>query len=79
MQRLRFVVDEVFPGADSRNLHRCDRLRIPLRTNLAASFDVTQHWSVYGRIGNLFDHRYENPVGFLQPSRAAYAGIKARF
>lgn len=57
------------------------RLTAPgfVTANLAASVDVTEHWSVYGRIGNLFDHHYENPIGFLQPSRAAYAGIKARF
>jgi vitamin B12 transporter len=57
------------------------RLTAPgfVTANLAASVDVTDHWSVYGRISNLFDHHYENPIGFLQPSRGAYAGIKARF
>jgi vitamin B12 transporter len=34
---------------------------------------------VYGRVTNLFDRRYENPIGFLQPSIGAFAGIKTRF
>jgi len=35
--------------------------------------------AVTGRISNLFDKSYQNPVGFLQPERAFYAGIKANF
>jgi vitamin B12 transporter len=47
--------------------------------NLAASYDLSDHWSLYGRIINLFDRHYQNPVGFLQPSLGAFAGIKAKF
>jgi vitamin B12 transporter len=47
--------------------------------NLAANFDLNEHWSVYGRINNLFDRKYEDPIGFLQPTIGAYAGIKAKF
>ena len=57
------------------------RLRAPGYTvvNMAASFDVTRHWSVFGRIDNLLDRRYEDPVGFQRPPLGAYAGFKARF
>ncbi len=44
--------------------------------NLAASFAINARISVFGRIDNLLDRRYQNPVGFLQPSLGAYAGIK---
>jgi vitamin B12 transporter len=47
-------------------------------TNVAASFDINDRLSVFGRIDNLFDRRYENPVGFLQPALGAFAGIKAK-
>ena len=47
--------------------------------DLAASFDLAGNLSVYGRVNNLFDRHYENPVGFLQPAVGAFAGIKARF
>ena len=47
--------------------------------NLAAGYDLTPHLSLTGRIDNLFNRHYENPVGFLQPSVGAFAGIKAKF
>jgi vitamin B12 transporter len=57
------------------------RLTAPgfVTANLAANYDVTGHLSVFARINNVFDHHYENPIGFLQPSRGAYAGVKTRF
>jgi vitamin B12 transporter len=56
------------------------RLEAPGYTtvNLAASFDVSRQWAVFGRIDNLLDRHYENPVGFLQPGIAVFAGIKAQ-
>jgi vitamin B12 transporter len=44
--------------------------------NLATSYDLNAHLSVFGRINNLFDRHYENPIGFLQPSLGAYAGLR---
>jgi vitamin B12 transporter len=46
--------------------------------NLATSYQVTERLGVLARIDNLFDRHYENPVGFLQPSISAYAGINFR-
>ena len=43
--------------------------------NLATSYQITPRLGVLGRVDNLFDRHYENPVGFLQPSIAAYAGV----
>ena len=47
--------------------------------NLAGSFDLTQHFTVFARIDNLLNHRYQDPIGFLQPTLGAYAGIKTKF
>ena len=47
--------------------------------DLAASYALTDTLAITGRINNLFDKRYENPVGFQQPGIGAYAGIKASF
>jgi vitamin B12 transporter len=57
------------------------RLNAPGYTtvDLAANYDVAKHLTVYGRISNLLDRHYENPVGFLAPSVGAFAGIKTRF
>jgi len=46
--------------------------------NLAASFDVNSHLSIFGRIDNLFDRHFHNPVGFLQPTLGAFAGVRAK-
>jgi len=46
--------------------------------NLAASFEVDKHVSVFGRVENLFDRHFQNPVGFLQPTLGAFAGIRAQ-
>ena len=32
--------------------------------------------SVFGRIDNLFDRRYENPTGFLGAGLAVYGGVR---
>ena len=45
--------------------------------DIAASYALTDNFALTARVSNLFDKTYENPVGFLQPGRAFYAGIKA--
>ncbi len=45
-------------------------------TNIAASYRLTRTVTVFGRINNLFDRHYEQPVGFDGPGLGAYAGLK---
>jgi vitamin B12 transporter len=47
--------------------------------NVATRYDLTAQVTVFGRIENLLDRHYENPVGFLQPAFGAFAGIKVTF
>lgn len=47
--------------------------------DLAAGYDLTSQVTIYGRITNLADARYENPVGFQHPGRGVFAGARARF
>ncbi|MCK7475177.1 MAG: TonB-dependent receptor [Rhodopseudomonas palustris] len=44
--------------------------------NLAANYDVDKNVSVFGRIDNLFDKKYEVPVGFLQPGLGVFGGVR---
>lgn len=44
--------------------------------NLAVNYDLNETVSVFGRIDNLFDRRYENPTGFLGPGLAVYGGVR---
>jgi len=47
--------------------------------NLAAEYKATDKVTVFGRIDNLFDKRWENPVGFLVPGLSAFGGVKVAF
>ena len=44
--------------------------------NLAAEYKATDKVTVFGRVDNLFDKRWENPVGFLVPGLGVFGGIK---
>ncbi len=46
--------------------------------NLAVNYAISDTFTLYGRADNLFDERYQNPSGFLQPGIGLYAGIKAK-
>jgi vitamin B12 transporter len=78
---LNATVLSVSSWIDGNRDFSIQRLSAPAYTtaDLAASYDLTAHLTVYGRVNNLFDRHYENPVGFLQPSLGAFAGIKTRF
>jgi vitamin B12 transporter len=47
--------------------------------NLAAEYRAAANTVIYGRIDNLLDRRYQDPVGFLQPGFGAFVGVKLRF
>jgi len=49
-----------------------------MTVDLAASYALTENLTVTGRVSNLFDKSYEDPVGFLQPGHAFYAGLKVK-
>src|SRR3984957_16867243 len=44
--------------------------------NLAASYKLTETWSLFGRVENATDTNYQSPDGFLRPRIGAYGGIK---
>jgi vitamin B12 transporter len=46
-------------------------------TNVATSYVLSRHLTLFARINNLFDRRYEDPLGFDRPGFGVFAGIKA--
>ena len=56
------------------------RLHAPGYTtvDLAANYDVTSQFTVYGRINNLTNEHYQNPTGFLHPTIGVIVGVKAK-
>ncbi len=47
--------------------------------NLNAAYRLSPTLSVFGRVENLFDERYEEVFSYVGQRRGAYAGIKAAF
>jgi vitamin B12 transporter len=54
------------------------RLDAPSYTtvNLSADYRASKNVTLFGRIDNLFDRKYENPIGFLQPRFGVFAGLR---
>jgi vitamin B12 transporter len=47
--------------------------------NFAARYDLGGGVALFGRIDNLLDRRYEDPVGFQRPGLGVFAGIRVSF
>jgi vitamin B12 transporter len=47
--------------------------------NLAADYDLGRGVTLFSRVDNLFDERYENPTGFQRPGFGVFAGIRVNF
>ena len=46
--------------------------------NIAADYALSDQMSLFGRIDNVFDKRYQNPSGYEATGIGAYAGIKLK-
>jgi vitamin B12 transporter len=66
-------------GRSFDNAANTNRLQGYVVADIRASFDVTQQISVYGRIENLFDEKYETIRQYGALGRAAYAGVRLRY
>jgi vitamin B12 transporter len=44
--------------------------------NIAANYAATDRITLFGRIDNLFDRKYEDPSGFLRPGLGVFGGVK---
>ncbi len=47
--------------------------------NLAADYDLGKGVTLFARIDNVFDERYENPTGFQRPGFGVFAGVRVDF
>ena len=46
---------------------------------LTTSYVITDNFTVFGRIENLFNKKYEEPDGFKTPHFTAYAGVRLKY
>jgi vitamin B12 transporter len=74
------VTGSVFYFGDSLDIDRAtfenEILPSFVVVNVAADYKLTDNMSIYGRIDNLFDERYEIPDGFLATGIGAFGGIR---
>jgi vitamin B12 transporter len=68
----------VGPQIDGNRDFSIPRLKMPdvVTLDLAASYKLTDTWTLFGRIENATDTNYQSPDGFLRPGIGAYGGIK---
>ncbi|HEY3786062.1 MAG TPA: TonB-dependent receptor [Steroidobacteraceae bacterium] len=82
MQALSFDLNVLALGTfiDGNRDFSNPRLQAPGYTvaNIAANVALSPHLTLYARVDNLANRRYEIPVGFLQPSIGVFAGLKVR-
>jgi vitamin B12 transporter len=43
---------------------------------VAAEYTLTENWTLFSRIENLFNVQYEDPAGFLRPGFGIYGGVR---
>jgi vitamin B12 transporter len=71
----------VGPQIDGNRDFSIPRLKMPGYTlvDLAASYRLDSRFTLFGRIENALDTRYQSPDGFLRPGIGAFGGIRASF
>lgn len=78
--RLRLTTSMLYVGSwiDGNRSFSIQRLNASpyFTVNIAADYDLGHGVTLFGRIDNLLDRRYQNPVGFQQPGLGAFAGVK---
>lgn len=79
---LSFDADLLYVSSwvDTNRSGSIPRLNAPGYTtvDVAANYDITDEFTVYGRVSNIFDQHYQDPDGFLRPGRGFFAGIRAK-
>ena len=61
------------------NSANTQKMKPYIKVDLAASYDFTENFQLFGRIENLFDKKYQEVNGYAMPGQSFYAGIKANF
>lgn len=71
----------VGPWIDGNRDFTIPRLTAPgyVTADVTAEYRVSRRWTVFGRLTNLLDRRYQDPIGFQAPGFGAFGGVRARF
>jgi len=82
-EQISITAEALYVGdwVDGNRSFSIPRLYAPGYTtvNLTANYRLAKDFTLFGRVTNLLNRRYQDPVGFLQPSLGVFAGVKAGF
>jgi vitamin B12 transporter len=79
LEGLNLNIDVQYVGKRYRSTD--NTLEMPEYTlvNLAASYEVTKHLQIFGRVDNITDQNYESVYQYGEPGIGVYGGIKITF
>jgi vitamin B12 transporter len=71
----------VGPWIDGSRDFSVPRLTAPgyVTADLTGEYRASARWTLFARITNLADRRYQDPIGFLAPVRGVFGGVRATF
>ncbi|MEO5707530.1 MAG: TonB-dependent receptor [Alteraurantiacibacter sp.] len=78
LRRLSLGADLRVVSASFDDVANTGRLGGHALLDLRASWAVSGHFDLYGRIENAGDERYQTALGYAQQGRAAFVGVRAR-
>ena len=56
--------------------HKGGSAKTTTTVNLAAEYKVDAHVTAFGRVDNLFNAQYENPIGVDRPGFGIFGGVR---
>ena len=75
----KFETDLIIKYVGPRMDWGLDKLKEYYRVDVIMNYQLTKNMTVFARVENLFDERYEETRGYTEPGISAYGGVKAAF
>lgn len=81
LKRANVNLDVIYVGRREDIDSSYNRITQPSYTkvDLATTYDLTEHFQIFGRIENLFDKDYQEVYEYVTPGISFYGGVKATF
>ena len=78
-ERFNININAQYVGKRYRNTGNNEEMPAYTLLNLAAAYDVTNWFQVFGRVDNLMDKKYQSIYQYGEPGIGVYGGLKVTF
>ncbi len=78
-EKANFNLRTIYVGHNWNDTANTQKVKPYTKVDLSTSYDLTNNFSIFGKIENLFDRRYEEIRGYATFGRSFYAGAKVTF